>query len=128
MVYAFKIWPKDWEETIVSVEEQEEIFSDIFRKKEIYQNDLKGKEVDKYSFFTMLKEKAEYVLRDKCKFDVRKEVTEEHEFFCVMASTEVLKKEADKMDYKLRFTEEVDKGGYSEKTPAYAPYDTEYHS
>ena len=32
-----------------------------------------------------------------------------------MASEDVLKREADRMNYRLRFTKETDTGGYSEQ-------------
>ena len=127
MIYSFKIFPKEWEVDSVNEEDQKEIFKDIFRKEEIYKQSIKADGVDKYSLYTILKEKTEYVLKDKCKFDVRKEITDEHEFFCVMASEEILKKEADRINFKLRFTKEADAEGYSHDMPAYAPFDFRYH-
>ena len=42
----------------------------------------------------MLKEKIETILRDRCNFDVRKETSEDYEFYSVVASDEILKQEA----------------------------------
>ena len=69
---------------------------------------MKNQEVDKYSFMKSIKEKIDFVLKEQCKFDIRTEQTDEHEFLCAMASEDVLKVEADRRNYKLRFTKEVD--------------------
>ena len=40
VVYAFKIFPKEWESTIITVEEQTKYMTDIFHNKSIYISQL----------------------------------------------------------------------------------------
>lgn len=73
-------------------------------------------QMDKYDFYTYILKKIELVF-NKCGLrwpDPNSFDSDEHTYYNLQADEALLRAEADRIDYCLRFGEHVDKGGFSE--------------